>query len=121
VFVDHQLTVTPFIGRSFNKSIVYLGVGASLSHVGARLNDVVGFGDIPEDGLGLVDISGQPQSVADSQPAFGVAATAGITYFTSPTCFLDINYTFSNPFPDTFHAECHSGTKRTARLFSWAR
>src|SRR5437870_2421655 len=115
VFVDHQLSLVPFVGRSFKNSFVYGGAGPSLSHVGASLNDVVGFaifdgGPLP----GLVDVSGRPQSDEQSQWAFGVAASGGVTYFITRSWFLDLNYTFSHPFTgksfvhSPFHNEAYS-------------
>ena len=104
VFIDHQMTLVPFAGRSFKNSFVYAGAGPSLSRVGASLNDVVGFATIPALG-GFANISGQPQSDAQTQWAFGIAATVGVTYFITPSCFLDVGYTFSNPFPHKFHVE----------------
>lgn len=102
VFTDHQFTLTPFLGRSFRNGFVYGGAGPSLNHVGAALHDVVGFATINGE---LLDISGAPQTVQDKEWAFGVAATAGVTYFLTPSLFLDVSYTFANPFPDTFHVE----------------
>ena len=55
--------------------------------------------------LGLLDNSGRPQSKAQSQWAFAVAATAGITSFLTPSVFLDLSYTFSNPFPHKFYVD----------------
>jgi len=107
VFVDHQMTMAPFVGRSFNNSFVYIGAGPSLSHVGASLNDLVGFATFPKGSLlpGLRDVSGRPQSDEQSQWAFGVAASGGLTYFITPSWFLDVNYTFSHPFPSKFHTQ----------------
>ncbi len=107
VFVDHQMTMAPFVGRSFNNSFVYIGAGPSLSHVGASLNDLVGFATFPKGSLlpGLRDVSGRPQSDEQSQWAFGVAASGGVTYFITPSWFLDVNYTFSHPFPSKFHTQ----------------
>jgi opacity protein-like surface antigen len=104
VFIDHQMLLVPFVGRSFQNGFVYAGAGPSLSRVGARLNDVVGFATIPSLG-GLVDISGRPQSDAQTQWAFGIAASAGVTYFITPSWFLDLSYSFSHPFPRQFHVE----------------
>jgi opacity protein-like surface antigen len=104
VFLDHQMVLAPFLGRSFNSSFVYAGAGPSLSHLEASPNDIVGFANITGGQLtGLLDISGRPQPNAQSQWAFGVAATAGITNFITPSWFLDLNYTFSNPFPHKFN------------------
>ncbi len=107
VFADHQMNLVPFVGRSFNNSFVYAGAGPSLSHVGARLNDVVGFATFPPVAPtpGLTDVSGLPQSTSQTQWAWGLAASAGITYFLTPHCFLDLNYTFSKPYPHSFHVE----------------
>jgi opacity protein-like surface antigen len=102
VFTDHQFALTPFLGKSFQNGFIYGGAGASLNHVGASLNDVVGFATI---GGEFTDISGRPQTVKDTDWAFGVAATAGVTYFVTPKMFLDLSYTFANPFPEEFHVE----------------
>lgn len=106
VFIDHQMALVPFVGRSFKNSFVYAGAGPSLSRVGAGLHDVVGFANFTGGPLtGLVDVSGRPQSDAQTQWAFGIAASVGVTYFLTPSCFLDVGYTFSNPFPHKFHVE----------------
>jgi opacity protein-like surface antigen len=107
VFVDHQMILAPFVGRSFNNGFLYVGAGPSLSRVGASLNDLVGFATFPEGSIlpGLRDVSGAPQSDAGTQWAWGIAATVGATYFITPNCFLDLNYTFSNPFPRKFNVE----------------
>jgi hypothetical protein len=96
------MTLLPFVGSSFRNSFVYAGAGPSLSRVGASLNDVVGFAAIRGS---LLEISGPPQLVADTQWAFGVAASVGVTCFFPPSCFLDVSYSFSSPFPHTFHVE----------------
>jgi opacity protein-like surface antigen len=107
VFIDHEFSLVPFVGRSFNNSFVYVGAGPSLSQLGAGLKDLVGFANFPEGSLlpGLVDVSGRPQSDEQSQWAFGVAASVGVTYFITPSWFLDLNYTFSHPFPSKFHSQ----------------
>ncbi len=50
------------------------------------LNNLVGYATFPEGTLtpGLTNVSGQPQSNAQSEWAFGIAATAGVTYFLTP-------------------------------------
>jgi hypothetical protein len=116
VFLDHQTTFMPFVGCSFRNSFVCAGAGPSLSRVGASLNDVVGFANMtggPPPLNGLVDVSGRPQIDAQTQWAFGIAASVGMTYFFTPSCFLDIGYTFSNPFPfqnDAFSPLVLTGT-----------
>jgi opacity protein-like surface antigen len=108
--MDHQMMLVPFVGRSFKNGFVYAGAGPSLSHVGASLNDVVGFASLPGappplSSASVVDISGRPQSDSQSEWALGIAASVGFTYFITPSWFLDINYSFSRPLPRTFHVE----------------
>src|SRR5262249_42453672 len=108
VFIDHQMALVPFVGRSFKNGFVYAGAGPSLSRVGASLHDVVGFANLtggPPPLNTLVDLSGRPQSDAQRQWAFGVAASVGVTYFITPSVFLDIGYSFYHPCPHKFHVE----------------
>src|SRR5262245_4424059 len=108
VFIDNQMALVPFVGRSFKNSFVYAGAGPSLSRVGASLHDVVGFANLtggPPPLDTLVDLSGRPQSDAQTQWSFGVAASVGVTYFITRSVFLDLSYSFSHPFPRTFHVE----------------
>src|SRR5262249_48458121 len=72
VFMDHQMILVPFVGRSFKNGYVYAGAGPSLSRVGASLNDVVGFASLPGappplSSASVVDISGRPQSDSQSE------------------------------------------------------
>lgn len=48
-------------------------------------------------GGNFTNVSGQPQSFYAGQWTFGAAATAGLTFFLTPSWFLDLNYVFSMP------------------------
>jgi opacity protein-like surface antigen len=89
-----QFALMPFIGKAFNRGYFYGGAGIGLTQVSTSLNDVVGYATI--DGVNT-NISGTPQNFSSSQWAYGVAATAGITYFVSSRVFLDLSYTYSLP------------------------
>jgi hypothetical protein len=92
VSINHQMILTPFIGRSFERSFVYAGVGPSLSQTQTDLKGVIGFADING---GHTDITGTPTSFSSSQWALGGAAAAGITYFLDRSWFMDMAYSIS--------------------------
>ena len=105
----------PFLGRAFGQSYVYAGGGPTLSQTRTQLNGLVGFALV--DG-GIVDQSGAPQDFSSSSWLFGGAAMVGVTYFFTPTWFVDLNYTyaftqghtanFASPFID--HSSTSVGT-----------
>jgi opacity protein-like surface antigen len=89
--ITNQMTLTPYIGYSAKKSFFYLGFGPSLSQTKESINDVVGYAFI---GDKEVNISGAPISFSATSWVYGIAATAGATYFFNSSLFLDFNYTF---------------------------
>ncbi len=56
------------------------------------MNGLVGFALV--DG-GIVDQSGGPQDFSSSSWLIGGAAVVGVTYFLTPTWFLDLSYTYA--------------------------
>jgi opacity protein-like surface antigen len=88
----HQLTLLPFIGRSFNKSFVYLGAGPTLSQTDLKLTNLIGFADING---ATTDVSGKPTNFANSSWVIGGAVTLGATYFFNASWFVDFGYTFT--------------------------
>lgn len=97
---NSQFALMPFIGKAFNRGFVYGGAGVALTQVQTSLNDVVGFATF--NGVNT-NVSGTPQNFSASQWAYGVAATAGVTYFLSKSVFLDLSYTFSKPNASTVY------------------
>ena len=87
-----QVDLIPFLGHAFGQSYVYAGGGPTLSQTRTRLNGLVGFALV--DG-GIVDQSGAPQDFSSSSWLVGGAAVVGVTYFLTPTWFLDLNYTYA--------------------------
>lgn len=90
--VTHEMTLMPFIGESFKRSYVYLGVGPALFDTKENIYNVTGYADI--NGTHM-DVSGTPQNFSDSDWMWGGAAQVGMTYYVSPTWFLDLNYTYA--------------------------
>jgi opacity protein-like surface antigen len=87
-----EIGFIPFLGHAFGQSYVYAGGGPTLSQTRTRLNGLVGFALV--DG-GIVDQSGAPQNFSSSSWLVGGAAVVGVTYFLTPTWFLDLNYTYA--------------------------
>jgi opacity protein-like surface antigen len=110
-----EIDLVPFLGRAFGQSYVYAGGGPTLSQTRTRLNGLVGFALV--DGA-IMDQSGAPQDFSRSSWLVGGAAVVGVTYFFTPTWFLDLNYTyaftqghtstFASPFID--HSSTSVGT-----------
>ncbi len=90
--LNQQMTLMPFIGRSFERSFVYVGAGPSLSQAQAKLNGVIGFADI--NGM-HANITGTPSNFSNSPWVYGGAATVGATYFFDRSWFLDVSYAYA--------------------------
>ena len=87
-----EIDLIPFLGHAFGPSYVYAGGGPTLSQTRTRLNGLVGFALV--DG-GIVDQSGAPQDFSSSSWLVGGAAVVGVTYFLTPTWFVDLNYSYA--------------------------
>ncbi len=90
----NQFTFMPFIGRKYSEGYFYAGAGLGLTDVQVNVDDVVGYALL--NGV-ETDISGEAQNFSDSKLGFGVALSAGVTYFLNNSLFLDLNYTYSRP------------------------
>lgn len=90
--LNHEFILTPFLGRSFKQSYVYLGVGPSLFSTKSRFYDVTGYADI--NGV-HTDVSGTPSNFASSQWMWGGAAQLGMNYYFDSSWSLDFNYTYA--------------------------
>ncbi|MFG1414186.1 hypothetical protein V5G24_24130 [Xanthobacter sp. VTT E-85241] len=90
--VTNQLALIPFVGRSFEKSFVYLGAGPTLSQVKHDMNGTIGFAAINGSHF---NITGTPANFSSSQWVLGGAAVVGATYFFAQTWFLDLSYTYA--------------------------
>lgn len=86
------MVLTSFIGRSFERSFVYAGIGPSLAQTQTDLKGVIGFASI--NGV-TTNITGAPTSLSSSQWVIGGAATAGMTWFLDKSWFVDLNYSAS--------------------------
>ena len=92
--INHQMSLMPFIGRSFEKSYVYFGAGPTLAQTKYNINQITGFADMNGLTTSVTGLS-TPSSYSASQWVFGAGAVIGATYFIDPTWFLDMSYTYS--------------------------
>ena len=90
--LQHQLQLIPFIGHSFEKGFVYLGVGPTWSRTQTNIKSLIGFAEL--NGT-PTDVSGAPQDFSGAGWVFGGAGTVGGTYFLDHSWFLNIAYTYA--------------------------
>jgi len=92
VSINHQLALTPFIGRSFERCFLYGGGGPTLSETKTELKGSIGFANI----LGTrSDITGAPTNFSSTAWVWGGNAIVGVCYFFDSSWFLDFSYTFA--------------------------
>ena len=92
VTANHELTLLAFIGRSFENKYVYLGAGPSLFNLKSKNYYSIGYADYEG---ATVNVTGLVSYASPSIWAWGGAAQLGMTYFMSPTWFVDVSYTYA--------------------------
>ena len=92
--INQQISLIPLIGRSFERSYVYLGAGPTTVQTKTLIENITGFESaavIPTTPTGI----GLGEKYSTTQWLFGGVAMLGATYFIDPTWFVDISYTYS--------------------------
>lgn len=89
--VNHELALIPFVGRSFDRSYIYLGAGPVVFGTQSNIYQVTGFADI--NGT-HVDITGTPVNYTNSRWMWGGAAQIGLNYYLGASWFLDFSYSY---------------------------
>lgn len=92
--INQQISLIPLIGRSFERSYVYLGVGPTTVQTKTLIENITGFENvevIPTSPTGI----GLGEKYSTTQWLLGGVAMLGATYFIDPTWFMDISYTYS--------------------------
>lgn len=93
VTTNHELTLLAFIGRSFdNNKYVYIGAGPSLFNLQSKNYYSIGYAEYEG---ATVNVTGLVSYSSPSIWACGGAAQLGMTYFISPTWFVDASYTYT--------------------------
>jgi hypothetical protein len=89
--INHQFTLIPIVGRSFERSQVYFGIGPTYSQTKTSINNITGFADIIGIPTSVTGI-GNGSYYSSAQWVFGGAALVGLTYFLDQKWFLDFSY-----------------------------
>ena len=87
--LTHQFWFAPFIGKSFERSFIYIGAGPTLTRAKTTMTDLIGFARV--NGTPS-DISGQPVNFQGDAWVWGGAVMIGATYFFDKSWFVDVNY-----------------------------
>lgn len=93
--MNHQISLIPLIGPSFEQSYLYLGVGPTFCQTKMSIENMaspIAFVDgLPISPTGV----GNGSDYSTHQWLFGGVAMIGATYFINPTWFLDLSYSYS--------------------------
>ena len=92
--LNQQVSFVPFLGRSFDRSYLYLGAGPTVAQTKTSIESITGFEAVapfPTSPTGI----GQGANYSTSQWLWGGVAMVGATYFLDRTWFLDANYSYA--------------------------
>ena len=93
--INHQISLTPLIGRSFEKSYLYLGGGPTFAQTKMSIKNMASpiafVNGLPISPTGV----GNGSNYSTNQWLFGGIAMVGATYFINPTWFVDLSYSYS--------------------------
>jgi hypothetical protein len=92
VTTDHQLNLLALIGRSYNNKFIYIGAGPSVFNLRSQNYYSIGYADFEG---ATINVTGLVSYSSPSIWAWGGAAQLGMTYFISPTWFIDVSYTYA--------------------------
>jgi hypothetical protein len=93
--LNHQISLIPLIGQTFEKSFLYFGVGPTFSQTKMSIENMaspIAFVDghfISPTGIG------NGSNYSTTPWLFGGAAMIGATYFINPDWFVDMSYMYS--------------------------
>jgi hypothetical protein len=92
VSMNHELNFLAFIGRSFGNKYFYIGAGPSLFNLQSSNYYSIGYAEF--EGVTL-NVTGLVSYSTPSIWAWGGVAEIGMTYFISPTWFIDASYNYA--------------------------
>lgn len=105
---NHELLFLGLVGRSFGNKYIYFGAGPSLFNLKSKNYYSIGYADF--NGVTL-NVTGLVSYPSPSIWAWGGAAQIGMTYFLSPTWFIDASYTYAvTGNNSTFHQQTFTNT-----------
>jgi opacity protein-like surface antigen len=93
--MNHQISLAPLIGRSFEKSYLYLGVGPTFSQTKMSIENMASPIAFVDGHLISPTGAGNGSDYSTTQWLLGGVAMIGATYFINPNWFVDISYMYS--------------------------
>lgn len=92
VNTNHELNLLAFVGKSFGNKYFYFGAGPSLFNLQSKNYYSIGYAQFEG---ATVNVTGLISYSSPSMWLLGGAAQLGMTYFVSPTWFVDVSYTYA--------------------------
>ncbi len=92
VTTTHQFNLLGFIGETLGNKYFYFGVGPTLTNLTSRNYYSIGYAQFEG---ATVNVTGLISYSTPSLWLLGGAAQLGMTYYISPTWFIDASYTYS--------------------------
>ena len=92
VSINHEMTLLALLGHSFGNKFIYLGVGPALFNLQSKNYYSIGYAEF--EGVNI-DVTGLVSYSSPSVWMWGGAAQLGMTYFITPTWFIDASYTYA--------------------------
>jgi hypothetical protein len=92
--INQQISLIPFIGRSFERSYLYAGIGPTVVQTKTSIERITGFEAVfpfPTSPTGI----GNGSNYSTTQWLLGGVAMVGATYFIDSTWFVDVSYTYA--------------------------
>ena len=91
--VNHEVDLLAFLGQSFKKGFIYLGVGPTLFETHTTLYGTLGFAR--PGGTPAIE-SGSPVTFSNGNDwVWGGLAELGATYYFMPTFFAELSYSYA--------------------------
>ena len=90
--VNHNMNLFALVGKQFGNKYLYLGAGPSLTSLQSQNYNSIGYAIV--DGSTL-NVTGLVNYGSPTMWAWGGAAQIGMSYFITPSWFIDASYTYS--------------------------
>lgn len=91
--LTEQMSFIPFLGKSFNASFLYVGLGPTYSRIKTSIDRITGFADLDGITTSITGI-GNGSTYTATQWVWGGAVALGGTYFFDSNWFLDLSYSY---------------------------
>lgn len=92
VTVNHEMNLFALVGKQFGNKSLYIGAGPSLISLQSQNYNSIGYAIVDGETL---NVTGLVNYGSPTMWAWGGGAQIGMSYFITPSWFIDASYTFS--------------------------